>query len=402
MFFNISKSVLIVSLSFFVAVVLLDPSAKILHLKLPLFIFVFSVWAIRVACRMVNPGSLKTCAAILLFSFVIPGIATIVGLLGDTLPAGEFHFATLNSFALLLLIPIVSSEGIDLTKHIIRWSFIIAVLTIAMAVLSFVAPLFFSVVTEFTLAKENAFVSPRDMLGVGVGSYYYASAAVLVLPIAYYLRNLLDCRRKIISFLFFVLFSAAVLCSGSRATALGSFAVVIVLILQKIKTIIGPGTALLVLLVIVAFGGSYIFSYFDSKEESNAIKVGHARSYVEEFSAHPSYLIWGQGADTEFYSTALDAKTNKTELSYIELIRQFGIPVTFVFVIALVYPMFELGRRASSTSYLALPYGVFLFEAGTNPILIGSTGLLVVCSIWGVVLMHKVQKTVAAPMEALR
>lgn len=401
MLFKTSKLVLIVSLSAFVATALLDPTDQMLHLKMPLFILVLSAWAVRVVCGMVHVGNLKIWAVILLFAFILPGVASIIGLLGDTLPGGNPSFALLKGFVVILLIPVVASEEIDLTKHIIRWSFAVAVFTIALAVLSFVAPILFSLVYEFVSNDENVMFGSRNSLGLGIGTFYYKTVAILLFPIAYYFQNLLDRPKKLISCTLMLIFLAAVLCSDSRAVAVGAFIVVTVLLFQKLKTKFGLNIALSVLLIIIVLPAGYFVSFFHSNESSNAAKLGHVHSYVEEFSDHPSYLLWGQGADTEFYSEGFGMKTAQTELSYMELIRQFGIPVTMIILIGLLYPAYRLASRPSSLSYLATPYVVYLWEAFSNPLLVGSTGLLVVSAIWGVVLMHRVKQTILVPAEGL-
>jgi hypothetical protein len=401
MLFKTSKLVLIVSLSAFVAVALIDPSDQMLHLKMPLFILSFGLWTARLVCGMVYTGNLKIWAVILLFAFVFPGVASVIALLGDTLPGDNTDFALLKSCFVILLIPIVASEGIYLTKHIVGWSFAVAAFTIVLAVLSFVAPLLFSLLCDIASTKEDVMFGSRNSLGLGIGTFYYKTVAVLLFPIAYYLQNLLNRPKKLISCTLMMIFLAAVLCSDSRAVTFGALIVVAALLFEKAKTTFGLSVALSTLFIVVVLPAGYVASFFNPSEASNTAKIGHTQSYAVLFDDHPTYLVWGQGADTEFYSQGYGDKTNKTELSYIEIVRQFGIPVTALILIALFYPVLALASRASSASYLAIPYVAYLFEAGTNPLLLGSTGLLIVSAVWGVVLMHKVEKNMLRPMEVL-
>jgi hypothetical protein len=122
------------------------------------------------------------------------------------------------------------------------------------------------------------------------------------------------------------------------------------------------------------------------------VKLGHVASYVSEFDRHPAYLIWGEGADTEFYSAGFQQRTTITEVTYLELIRNFGIPVSMILLAALLWPLSMLLRadaRAAGLSYLAVPYVAFVFMAGSNPLLLSTTGMLLVVSIWGVALSIK-------------
>lgn len=399
MLFRISKFVLIAALSSFVAVVLLDPSDEILHLKVPLLILTLCTWVARVVCGMVSPGSAKIWAAILLFALIFPGIATIIGLLGHTLPIGDPKFQLMKSFAGILLIPLSCSERKDISIYIIRWSFVIATFTLALFVLASSAPLLFAAVAVFTLEKGNAMLGSHSSIGLGIGSVYYKTISVIVFPVAYHLRNLLYRPHKIISLALLIIFLAAVLCSGSRGTLIGIFFVIVALVCQKLKKKFGSKLALAAFLIMLALPAGYFVSFFHPDESSNAAKIGHIRSYAIEFNEHPTYLLWGQGADTEFYTQGFQTKTALTELTYLDLIRWFGLPVAALILIAVFFPIFALTRQENASSYLAVPYFAYLWEAATNPLLVCSAGALVVTAIWGTVLTHSVKHTFATPAE---
>jgi hypothetical protein len=151
----------------------------------------------------------------------------------------------------------------------------------------------------------------------------------------------------------------------------------------------------------IALPAGYFASFFHPEESSNAAKLGHIHSYIENFSEHPIYLFWGQGADTEFYSQGFEAKTVVTELTYLEVIRWFGIPVAAIIFMALLYPVLELSRLSDALSYLAIPYVAYLWEAGTNPLLVSATGTLMVSAIWGVVLMRRAKEPIPVTAEAV-
>jgi hypothetical protein len=183
-----------------------------------------------------------------------------------------------------------------------------------------------------------------------------------------------------------VIFLAALFFAGSRGVALSAFGVVAALVCLKLKTKFGPGVVLFTLLIIPVITGGYFATFFDPENLSNAAKLGHIHSYAVEFDDHPSYLLWGQGTDTEFYSEGFQRKLNETELTYLDMIRWFGIPVTALMLIALLYPAFRLARQANGMSYLVVPYVAYLLGAATNPLLICSFGALIVSAVWGAVL----------------
>ena len=379
-----SKSALTVLVIAFAGVVLLDPGDNILHLKLPLLILVVSVWVVRVVCGVATPGSLRTCACVLFFALILPATASLISLMGDTLPVGEpLKFQLIKEFSVILIIPVVISEGIDLIIPILRWSIIIALLTLSLATLHLVAPPLFAVAQGLAVESGNAIIRNRAELGLGIGSFYYKTASVLVFPIAYHLRDLLNGQRTLRSTILMLLFIAAVLCTDSRAILIAVFIVAVWFATQKLKVTIGWTPALFALLVMVALPAGYFAAFFHPDELSNAAKLGHIRSYAALFNDHPTYLLWGQGADTEFYTEGFGDKAALTELSYLDLIRWFGIPLAALIMGAVVYPIFTIVQRGDATSlYLVVPYVAYLWEAASNPLLVCSFGALVVSAMW--------------------
>lgn len=396
---KISRIALIFALSAFVGAVLVDPGDHVLHLKLPLLILSLGLWVVRVVFGMAKPGSPSIWALVLLFALIVPGMATLVGLLGSSLPPGEPTFQMIKEFAVLLLIPVLSSERIDLSTRIVGWSFAIAIITFLLVALSLVAPLAFSVARDFAVENDNALISSRSLLGLGFGGVYYKTVGVLIFPIAFYLKNFFDRPKKALSAFLTCMFIFALVCSDNRAATVGLLFLIEAVVFRKIKAKFGLVVAFCALIVMIALPAGYLAGFFRPSESSNEVKLGHIRSYASEFEQHPTYLLWGQGADTQFYSQGFETKTTLTELTYLDMIRWFGIPVAFLLLIPVFYPVFELMRRADSVSYLAIPYFAYLCEAATDPLLICSTGLMIVGAMWGLILMNPVKHATTLPTE---
>ena len=93
-------------------------------------------------------------------------------------------------------------------------------------------------------------------------------------------------------------------------------------------------------------------------------------------------MILGQGPGTEFYSEGFRKMTMKTEWTYVELLRNYGllcIPILYV----VIYPFLRLLKQAfkfDSALAIAFGYVIYLVIAGTNPLLLSSTGMLVILS----------------------
>ena len=120
----------------------------------------------------------------------------------------------------------------------------------------------------------------------------------------------------------------------------------------------------------------------ESDEPSNMIKYAHLVSYKELFTENPEYLLFGQGPGTEFYTKGFRMMTMKTEWTYLELLRNYGLfclPLLYVIMLPL-FKLLLLARQHESALAMASAYFIYLITAGTNPLLLSSTGMLVVLS----------------------
>ena len=124
----------------------------------------------------------------------------------------------------------------------------------------------------------------------------------------------------------------------------------------------------------------------EKNEASNLVKYAHLYSYWELFSEHPIYLLLGQGPGTSFYSAGFGRVTSVTEWTYLELIRNFGM-CSLVIIYVFYRPLVDLWkeRKNSHTNSLLWGYLIYLFVAGTNPLMLSSTGMIVLLIIYSYV-----------------
>lgn len=375
----------------YVLVCLADPLDQMFHAKTTLFVILMAFWFARLALGWVDNCSNAMWTGVVGVGLVVPLIATFVGLLSGRNPVG-MRFSTLEIFVLLFLLLVIETEKIQLEWILIRCCLLLAVVEIAITVVALASPLLYVGIYEFTALKQTAYLSvDTDRLGIGVGSFYYKTSATMILPLAYYCARMAASKRlRIADVFFFLVYLSAMLFTGARANLLAALAVCGVFALVKIYRTLGVvwsfSTFLVLFSVLIT---AYAPRFFNPAEASNAVKLGHVASYITEFERHPSYLLWGEGADTEFYSEGFQENTTITEVTYLELIRNFGIPVSILLAILLCWPVVALASRESrriGTGYFAVPYAAYLLMAATNPLLLSTTGLLIVVAAWGLVL----------------
>ena len=130
-------------------------------------------------------------------------------------------------------------------------------------------------------------------------------------------------------------------------------------------------------------------------EASNAVKFGRLAYYWNLFDLHPEYLFIGQGPATLFYCDK--GLTDQTEWTYLDLIRNYGL-LSLAILCVFFYPLVRLfrHRRDPFTQGVLFTYVVYLLIAGTNPLLLSSTGMLMILSAYSY--CEQVDKRLACPL----
>lgn len=239
--------------------------------------------------------------------------------------------------------------------------------------------------TYMTSHGDTIMMSHRDILGM---SFFcmYPKSTVAFLPVFGYVlyKSLTKGKRTFWIILSMLLIFHMFVISGTRSSVLfpilllGTMMFVYCRNGRLARYIIYPGA----FLFFVLFCFLLVTLLMETDEASNLVKYAHLNSYKNLFETNPQYLLLGQGPATEFYSEGFRKMTIETEWTYIELLRNYGImclPILYV----ILYPAFVLfkqSKKHDDALAMALTYVVYLVIAGTNPLLLSSTGMLVLLS----------------------
>jgi hypothetical protein len=377
------KTLLYVGLALLFLDVIIDPSNKIFHSKYVLFLGVFVLW-FPLHYKKTVYLSKQILFAVAFIGFFMPFYAISVGLIKNF--AGNSTMAELvylNSFFFFFLLVIIVTENIQL-RPVLNVS---AILLVAMTAFSYFLPLinpglFAKLYAFFVMEKEVAVYALRNYGGFTLLMVFYKTSPILVFPLAYYLHRLLILKIKKnrgAQIVFILALCTTLFLSGTRANILSmTFILLFYLLFYAYKN--SKPLALLVAFIYLAaffYGANLLAEVFLNRSEiSNQVKLGHLFSYIEHFSNHVGILLFGQGIGSTMYTTGINSVVSVTELTYFELIRVWGIPVSIVFGLILLIPIFyEI--KSGSVSHLFIAYLAYLFIAGTNPLLLSSTGMLV-------------------------
>lgn len=143
------------------------------------------------------------------------------------------------------------------------------------------------------------------------------------------------------------------------------------------------------LFVLITFFSTFLILKLlqDSSEISLNVKSGHFYSIMLLFSERPfRFLFIGTGPASYFYSVGSHQMEAVVELTYLELVRYYGFIFTVVIFFCLLLPFYYIVTNKNYDKFLkaSLIIGCFLYLmiAGTNPLLVSSTGFIVICTMF--------------------
>ncbi|MCH5182277.1 MAG: hypothetical protein J1F06_06550, partial [Prevotellaceae bacterium] len=303
---------------------------------------------------------------------------------GNTLDE-EFLMGGIKSFAVLLLLPWV--RHYDMLRLTLVAGLVFSVVAVGLFVAACASdPVQLAIFVYVKAHNDMIMMTHRTFLGFRFFGMYYKSLISIVLAFSCLCyRWINDCGRKVRRTIAVGLMFSAFVVSGTRATILAPFLLIglcVYLRLQQTRytryfcyPLLAVGFLLFLFLVFSLAS--------ESGEASNVIKYGHLTSYAALFAEHPEYILVGQGLGSSFYSVGFHGMAVQTEWTYFELLRTFGL-FSLPILAVLLYPLKALWawRRDSLVLCIMLAYCEYLLVAGTNPLLMSSTGMLVLLTIY--------------------
>lgn len=366
----------------FILILTLDPTGAILRMKDIFFVLLVGYNAV---CFRLDYSKLPLIIAA--FSVVI--VAWVFATIQDVVIDLDGTMALLKSFAPMVLLLWVREYDL---LSLARAPMIIASLLVVVLFWTIVivpeteAPIYFFF---NTMGNDTIMMSWRAILGIDIFTMYYKSIVSFILVFAVLiLASLNSMKRNWRVVLSMLIVLHAFIISGTRSTMLLPFFLLGMIAYQEYKDtryfkyILYP----LIFILGIAFVTLLIMLIMEKDEASNMIKYAHLYSYWELFREHPQYLLFGQGPGSAFYSSGFLRVTNLTEWTYLELIRYFGI-LALVVIYIFYRPLVNLWKNfQNNLSYtLFWAYLAYLLIAGTNPLLLSSTGMLVLLIIYSYV-----------------
>ena len=232
-----------------------------------------------------------------------------------------------------------------------------------------------------------AFFGPfRNYGGLNFYYIYFVASPMLIYLVAQEAWALFDKKTKN-QFMWCGMAVVALFLSGTRANMLLATITVPCLYLWRRWGWVGiPTTAFLAVIFLLTLhflGVQAVGSMLDPQNESIRIKLEFLPRYVEIFS-DLSVLLFGQGFNAHVWSSALVeilpdrayGAASKTELTYFEIIRVFGVVVGGAFFYLIVVFLKKLAVIDPSWRWMAPAVFLYMVESTFNPYLFSTNGML--------------------------
>lgn len=243
----------------------------------------------------------------------------------------------------------------------------------------------FDWISHFFLENSIAFLGAREYSGFIFPYIYIVTSPILILLLSYDFSRLRE-KINLNNFILFIFTTISLALTGTRAHILISFTFIFIYILLTSSRRIFKKILfflILILLAIFVFNSiaDIIGSFFSINDESNSLKLSMLKGYWEIFS-NPINLIFGQGFNAHEWSLplenmiAMDIGASKTELTYIEIIRVFGVLIGCSVFILLFNLVVSVRGMKQDYEWVYPGLVILLINASINPYLFSTNGIL--------------------------
>lgn len=377
-----SRKILVPALVLFMLSCVFDPADRLLGLKVELFLVCWFVTVVLCAARRerwaIHPGLL---IHTLLF-ISVPVVSIVWYWFVDGGKPFE-GFQLLKGYILITLGALLFINRINVLPHLSAVLTLLSIAIIGVFVALTLQPELLALLHMFGESTGIVLVDNRDYgAGLVLLQVYFVTSSMLAISIAHYFhraRTAQARRRKLWYGALMLVNVCAMLLAGTRNNIAVALLLPLVLFFlyskHKVINAIVCG-AFLTFLAVMFF--DEIRLMLDPTEVSNNIKLLLLKDYGEFFS-DPVGLLFGQGLGAYHYWEAKGTYFYVSELTYLELIRNFGAFGAMLMLGLLLFPLlyaFVL-YRSFDEKHIIIGYAFYLVMCISNPNLFSSMGILI-------------------------
>lgn len=221
----------------------------------------------------------------------------------------------------------------------------------------------------------------REFSDEAFSMFHLGSAPFLYLPAVLFFREYLD-EKKIKSALVVLLILITAFVSSSR----GLFVAILVgfaylygarlSLKARVLYVVLTGVFFLVALLLL----NEYYEFFSINEQSNSVKIGHAKSFFDSLSF--ASVVFGSGLASYYFSIGAHKYVAHTEITLFDAMRYFGWILTFIIYWLVFFPVSGALRVLSENREAFFLFLIYILLSMTNPVLFNSYGFIVVLWYW--------------------
>lgn len=328
--------------------------------------------------------------------FCLLCIAPIMSLLIGILNNGDIALGVSNITSFIpcvLFLFLIDDTNIKIIiKGFLNSIFFISILTIIVYVIFIIFPSYIIPISEFLDSREIGMfglkaIEQSSLPGVYFKiSLFYNFAFIIYLYNKNFLKACIVLIAIILSFSKSSLFIAGIILIFYPISTVKSYNGKFILSKQKIIFLLLIPLLVLCLILLSQDKISDLYTYYYEsligKSDTVNVRVEHFKSLILLFKEHPIYLIFGQGAGTEFYTSGFNEYVNNIEIDHFNTIRKFGILWSGIFFFFNLFIPLNLMCKCSILKYIGIAYILTFILVGTNPLLISPFFLMLFVSIY--------------------
>jgi hypothetical protein len=360
-----------------------DPEDLILKLKVPLFV---SVWALFLLIRVSSNKETKLSNPLffylLIFIFIIPSISILNFILSNGYLNYEYGWFSLKALFFLTLLAILYVEKIEILESVNTILTILSCTILFVFILMLIGYDIFSI-RFIDIANNYGLIQKADYRTYGEAKsfyIYFVTAPLLVLPVSYYCYKFCTSQgmNRLKYLLITLINTTAFFLTGSRNSIVISVISPLMVIIYCSKKKLFPLLLACMIAVILFYNYQDSIIYmFNINNEANYERIEILNDYLKVFD-NTKNLLLGQGFGSSFYLSKYGEESWIAELTYLEIIRRYGLILGSLCMGMLMYPIIKY-KRYYNAPYLIIAYLCYLLMSLTNPFIFSSSGMIMLC-----------------------
>lgn len=371
------------ALMLFLLSCIFDPADRLLGLKVQLFLL---SWLVGLTFAISSREKLQIHVGLIVYTLLFLLVPTL-SIAWYWLVNGGEPFEGVQLFKGYLLITLgvlLFLYRVDLLRQLAAVLTMLAVSVILVFVLVSIRPELYAAVYAFGASTGVVMLDNRDYgSGLVLQQIYFVTSPMLAISVAYYfeLARTSQTRRAKLKCLALMLTSiVAMLLAGSRNNIAVAVTLPLALLVlhskHKIRNAVLCG---ILAAALVATFFDELAVLLDPNEFSNNIKLSLLRDYSEAFN-DPIDLLFGRGLGAyQAWEARGGAYYFVSELTYLELLRNFGVFGGLVMSALLLFPLLYafVINTSFNQKHIVVGYAFYLLMCISNPNLFSSMGILI-------------------------